>query len=432
MANVKYKASTRKVANGRAELMMRFYGSRKVDQRARTYIYVPVATWSDADQRINAPRRCSPQEAAEARQTQSRIEDLTTHVLTRFMEDEPVINSLDWLQGVVDEFVLIDKKKAEDEKTLQDVISEYVCAANIQEATAKQYRNVAHLLDRFQVENGPILANSFSVADIEAFVHFLRTDEIGTREGYGTTKEQADKEETTTRCQNTINTKLRRLRAAVKWWCNQEEGRADPFTKYKIESDVYGSPTWLKYEERDAIYKAAMPTPELAIQRDIFCFQCCIGCRVSDLTTFTRANITEDGFLEYVQHKLRKKKPKTIRVPLNAMALEIIERYAGLPGDRLLPYISDQKYNQAIKRVLRAAGITRNVMIQDKHTYESVPTPICDIASSHLARRTFCANLYKQTRSERIVSSMSGHAEGSRAFARYSEVDDDMKKDVIT
>lgn len=48
-----------------------------------------------------------------------------------------------------------------------------------------------------------------------------------------------------------------------------------------------------------------------------------------------------------------------------------------------------------------------------------------------MARRTFIGNLYKKVKDPNLVGSLSGHAEGSRAFARYREIDDDIKKELV-
>ena len=61
-----------------------------------------------------------------------------------------------------------------------------------------------------------------------------------------------------------------------------------------------------------------------------------------------------------------------------------------------------------------------------------LPTALlCDITSSHIARRTFIGNLYKKVKDPNIIASMSGHIEGSKAFARYRQIDDDIKQSVI-
>jgi integrase len=54
------------------------------------------------------------------------------------------------------------------------------------------------------------------------------------------------------------------------------------------------------------------------------------------------------------------------------------------------------------------------------------------LASSHLARRTFVGNLYKKVKDPNLVGALSGHKDGSRAFARYREIDDDLKKELIS
>lgn len=53
-------------------------------------------------------------------------------------------------------------------------------------------------------------------------------------------------------------------------------------------------------------------------------------------------------------------------------------------------------------------------------------------ASSHMARRTFCGNVYKNVKDPSIVGSMSGHKEGSKALARYRDIDQDIKKDALS
>ena len=97
----------------------------------------------------------------------------------------------------------------------------------------------------------------------------------------------------------------------------------------------------------------------------------------------------------------------------------------------ILPFISEQKYNDAIKEVFRMAGINRIVTVLNPTTKREVRMPISECASSHMARRTFCGNLYKRVKDPSIVASMSGHKEGSKAFARYREIDKDIKRDAL-
>ena len=97
----------------------------------------------------------------------------------------------------------------------------------------------------------------------------------------------------------------------------------------------------------------------------------------------------------------------------------------------LLPFISEQKYNEAIKEIFGAAGITRMVTVLNPLTRLAEQRPLNEVASSHLARRTFVGNLYKKVKDTNLVSSLSGHREGSAAFARYRDIDDEMKREIM-
>ena len=57
--------------------------------------------------------------------------------------------------------------------------------------------------------------------------------------------------------------------------------------------------------------------------------------------------------------------------------------------------------------------------------------PLYSVASSHMARRTFIGNLYKKVKDPNLIASMSGHVEGSSAFVRYRDIDEDMKTELV-
>ncbi len=72
----------------------------------------------------------------------------------------------------------------------------------------------------------------------------------------------------------------------------------NPFRKYKIVECLYGTPYYITIDERNTLYNFDFSDqPSLARQRDIFVFQCLIGCRVSDLWAMTKNNIV-DGAIE--------------------------------------------------------------------------------------------------------------------------------------
>ena len=83
------------------------------------------------------------------------------------------------------------------------------------------------------------------------------------------------------------------------------------------------------------------------------------------------------------------------------------------------------KLNPGVK-----AGIERMVTVRNPVTGKNEQKCIADVASSHLVRRTFVGNLYKQVKDPNLVGKLSGHKEGSRAFARYRDIDDDMVREM--
>lgn len=232
---------------------------------------------------------------------------------------------------------------------------------------------------------------------------------------------------------NTICALFNKLRAFFNW-CN-EQGKTDnkPFAGYEgVTVERYGTPYYITIDERNKIADFDLSSkPTLEVQRDIFIFHCLIGCRVSDLLKMTDDNII-NGVIEYIPHKTIDERPAVVRVPLNERALKLVEKYRGTDSKgRLFPFISAQKYNDAIKEVFKACGVTRIITVLNPTTGKEEKKPINEVASSHLARRTFIGNLYKKVKDPNLVGSLSGHAEGSKAFARYREIDDEIKTELV-
>lgn len=235
------------------------------------------------------------------------------------------------------------------------------------------------------------------------------------------------------RGENTIKKMKKRLKAFFNWLNEKEYTTNKPFKGIEIKSEVYGTPYYLTLDERNIIADFDLSgSNHLQAQRDIFIFQCLIGCRVSDLLSMTESNLI-NGMIEYIPRKTKEKNPVVVRVPLNGRALALVEKYKGVDGKgRLFPFISSQKYNDAIKEVLTACGIDRIVTILNPTTGQEEQRAINEVASSHMARRTFIGNLYKKVKDPNLIGSLSGHSEGSRAFARYRDIDDEIKKEVVS
>jgi integrase len=201
-----------------------------------------------------------------------------------------------------------------------------------------------------------------------------------------------------------------------------------PFEDYKIKPEEYGEPIYINIDERNILFSAFLHSERLQRVRDMFVFQCLVGARVGDLCKLTKDNLY-NNVLTYIPRKTKDGKPVPVRIPLHPMAIEILSRY-DMPDGSLLPYITDQRYNEYLKELFEAVGLTRNVTRLNSKTRMPEVVRLCDIASSHMARRAFVGNLYGKV-DNGIIGSMSGHIAGSKAFARYYKVSEDLQIDAI-
>ncbi|MBO5276499.1 MAG: phage integrase SAM-like domain-containing protein [Alistipes sp.] len=445
----------------KSEILLRLIvgkvNGKAVAFRAKSRIFVSPERWDatagtiQTDIRttrvMSAQKRREVEEEKQALQeTSSNLSALISEIKSKFLATPVEQITKEWLEDVIDRYRFPEKYKFNEEKpAFFATLDLFLNKHKLSEVRKKNFRVIYRALQRFEIWNRTTLdldtITQETLRDFEEFLRventFFRKDERSNKwscinEDYKAVYEAYPETRTPqARGQNTINDIFTKLRTFYLWCIDNGKTTNNPFRHYKIEECVYGTPYYITIEERNQLYKADLSArPALAIQRDIFVFQCLIGCRVGDLHRFTKANII-NGAIEYIARKTRDNRAITVRVPLNAIAKEILERYADHGGDKLLPFISEQKYNIAIKEAFKLAGITRIVTIRNPTTGEEEQRPINEIASSHLARRCFVGNLYKQVKDPNLVGALSGHKQGSKAFTRYREIDEEMKQDLV-
>lgn len=231
---------------------------------------------------------------------------------------------------------------------------------------------------------------------------------------------------------NTVIILMKKFKAFWAWLIREGLTTNNPFLTVTIGTEKYGTPYYISIEERNRIADFDLSfNPHLEAQRDIFIFQCCIGCRVSDMLCFKSSDIIE-GEINYIPRKTKSSDPATVKVPLNDRAKKLVEKYKGVDKKgRLFPFISAQKYNDSIKEFFSVCGITRMVTVLDSATGKEIKQPINEIASSHMARRTFIGNLYRRVKDPNLIGKLSGHVEGSKAFARYRDIDKETREETV-
>ena len=351
----------------------------------------------------------------------------------------------EWLSSIIDKYHHPNRYKTEEEiaaeskPNLLELFADFLIKHKLSEVRKKNFRVVQRALARYELYvRATHPKDKDFILDVETVTPDTLRDmwdffqnEYQYFELYPSIYETIPEKRTPQpRSKNTLIDCFSRIRTFFIWCFDNKHTTNRPFDKFPIEECTYGTPYYITLEERDKIFNADLSTtPQLAIQRDIFIFQTLIGCRVSDLYRMTKLNVVNEA-IEYIPKKTKEGNPVTVRVPLNGKAKEILERYKDHKG-KLLPFISEQRYNDAIKKIFKLAGIDRIVTILDPLTHDEVKRPLYEVASSHLARRTFIGNIYKKVKDPNLVSALSGHKEGSKAFRRYRDIDEEMKKDLV-
>ena len=378
---------------------------------------------------------------AEAKRTafDKAVQDLTALISAQYYHGA----DSRWLKGVIEEFhhpnINIRQGRKGDEYSLVHQCQQYAENHPMEKESIRHHEHNVRKLQHFERFQREIMRrrgytmrlDAITADDLREFHKYL-VNEAEYYEHYPQIFDDIEERfKPRQLTENSINTIFRRIRTVVNWCLKHNITTNDPFATFEMPKVLDSPPFYLTLEERDKVYYADLSneTPSTQVYRDIFMFHCLIGCRVGDLEKMTRANIV-DGAVEYIAEKTKNHKPRTIRVPLNDKAKAILAKYADLET-RLFPKINQNIYNRQIKKILKLLGIDRMVTVIDNKTREPIQKPICDIATSHTARKTFIGNLYKKVKDPNLVASLSGHTDGSRAFTRYREIDNEMKRELV-
>lgn len=288
-----------------------------------------------------------------------------------------------WLDKIVNYYHHPTKQPSKLEKrgrrckSIYDLAEEYLEKKRFSYDHTKAFRVLVRDLARYEAFKNKVLREKFAwnidkitKKDIEDFENYLRNEKTLSEKypkHFESILEQYPVEinvvHTFTKLQNrgenTIVKLKKKFKAFMQWLYETERTSNRPFDGIKIGTEKYGVPFYLTKEERNLLADADIPAlweglddeekklcskfplKTLEVQRDIFVFQCLVGCRVGDLCTLTSKNIT-DGILEYVPSKTSDEDaPVKPRIPLNPCALKLVAKYNGVDKDgRLFPFIS--------------------------------------------------------------------------------------------
>jgi len=487
MASITLNLSKRKnKENGRAELLIRLVQGSRLNVRVKSGIWIDpnnfeydidVQRTTKAGVKLPARKQTSTEEAAAANgyflkstgamviknriagpektyheeaaeKIHQLVQDLNAKVIG--MPVETITKS--WLEKQVYEFhhprtVAPNKKK----NSFFNIFDAYLTKSKVSDVRKKNIRVLEGILQRFEVyRKTPLQLDTFTADVITEFVAFAKNEHTFfhkvnnklcplARYQYIYSKHPVSRppEE---RGENYVLDLLGKLRTFFLWAAKEGYTTNKPFDNYRIAECQYGPVICLTREERDALFAYDFSDdPKLAKQRDIFIFQCLIGCRIDDYYCLSRkSNLIyddeyPDGAIFYTPHKTKHDRIDGVIVPLSAKAKEILNRYPeDVCGGSFLPFIPKQKYNTAIKKMLKRAGINRLVQWLNPKTRTFEQRPIYEVAASHMARRVFTNLVYQANDyNQDLTCVLTGHKPGSRAFKRYRKIDADKKKSMI-
>ncbi|MCB4234100.1 site-specific integrase [Kaistella anthropi] len=134
----------------------------------------------------------------------------------------------------------------------------------------------------------------------------------------------------------------------------------------------------------------------------MFIFCCYTGLAFLEMSTLERKHIIIGSDKKKWISITRQKTNKKYEIPLLKKAEYILQKYEG--GEKLLPRISNQRFNSYLKEIAEIVGIQKNL-------------------THHIARKTFASTilLYNDVPME-IVSELLGHSEMSVTQNHYAKV----------
>ena len=313
-------------------------------------------------QRVNTP------DVLFHKEQEKRLKGLIDSIASKF-ENTADKESLtkEWLKDVVDRYNHPEKYQAvsEKSKSIYEIIEEYTLTPDrkTNQPLVDSHARVFFVLSRSIARySGYVRATEKSRKDfdfdidkvtredIEDFTDYLRHEkELADDKPRLFKKLLTEYPQSVKKGRNVIdgrgeNTiiKMRTRLKSVFQYANMKGYTSNrPFEGITIGTAKVGTPIYITIDERNQIADAdlatiwetmpkaerqlaRMPIKTLIEQRDIFVFQCLIGCRVGDLLKMTNKYI-HDGILVYTPHKTMNEGDEAVqaRVPLHPKALSL-------------------------------------------------------------------------------------------------------------
>jgi integrase len=357
-----------------AVIYVRLRDGRSLDIKAKTNYHIDPENWDEVEQR---PTK-KAMKLIHFANLDTDLADLKNDLLKEYNKSKgvKVVDAL-WLKDFVNPPEVAEKHTDK----LVDYIDTFIefKKSDVKSSTITKCNVIKHLLMRYQEHTKSILY----IRDID-------------------TKFKMDFEKYCISVGYAPNTTSRNIRF-VKTFCRHAKSNGvethhqlDSIKAkyYKVES-IYLS---LKEIESIEKIKISKLTDGLENARDWLLISCYCGQRVSDFLRFDKSMIRYEknkaGDLKPLIEFTQVKTDKIMTIPLHSKIMEILKKYDG----NFPRKISDQKYNEHIKKVCEKAKIDEPIhgVLFDHKIKAKVEKeyPKWMLVSSHIGRRSFASNNY--------------------------------------
>jgi integrase len=357
-----------------AVIYIRLRDGRTLDIKAKTNYHIDPINWDDTEQR---PTKKALKDIHIAN-LDTDLATLKNDLLKEYNRSKGVkVVDAQWLK----DFVNPPQEQEKHPDKLVDYIDTFIefKKADVKSSTITKCNVIKHLLMRYQEQTKSVLY----IRDIDA-------------------KFKMDFEKYCISVGYAPNTTARNIRF-IKTFCRHAKANGVE-THYQLDSIK------AKYYKVDNIYldekeilaiekiESKKLTDGLENARDWLLISCYCGQRVSDFLRFDKSMIRYEknkaGELKPLIEFTQVKTEKIMTIPLHKKIIEIMKKYDG----NFPRKISDQKYNEHIKKVCEAAEINQPThgTLFDHKIKEKVTKdyPKHLMVSSHIGRRSFATNNY--------------------------------------
>ena len=206
---------------------------------------------------------------------------------------------------------------------------------------------------------------------------------------------------------NTISKNLDVLKWFLNWANRRGYNKSLLYREFQLEwiskPRISQSDLVLEWEELMRIWRFEPFLPELTEVRDIFCFMCFSGLKLSRIYQLKSSNVYPGHISLHGNGKFQ-----SFNLPLNERAYGIISQYIDKegPDGNCFPYFRHPDFNRHLKQLGENAGINRFVEVSLYSGTEkgSRQVPKYEVLSSKVAINTFLFNGLKLGISAEVLS----------------------------